>query len=58
MRYLVGGLLFVRAFNSCGIVGLYVKAIWVLLVLFCFKRIARGRHFSHYCWVAETLVKI
>jgi hypothetical protein len=58
MHFLVGGLLFVGAFNSCGIVGLYVRPIWVLHVLLYFKRTARGGHFSYCCWVAETLAKI
>lgn len=50
---LLGPLRVVRA-----IVGLYVRGIWVFHVLLCFKRTARGGHFSHCCWVAETLAKI
>jgi len=30
----------------------------VLHFLLCFNRTARGGHFSHCCWVAETLAKI
>jgi hypothetical protein len=60
MRFLVGGLLFVGVFNGPAIVGFYFYwgGIWVLHVLLSFKQTARGGHFSHCRWVAETLAKI